>query len=64
LRQTAHTFKSVARNFGALHLGELNQQLEVKGKAGTLDGAAELVAQVEVEYEPVKAALRILLERE
>jgi hypothetical protein len=27
------------------------------GKAGKLEGAAELAAQVEAEYEPVKAAL-------
>ena len=30
------------------------------GKAGTLQGAADLVAQVEDEYPPVKAALEAI----
>jgi HPt (histidine-containing phosphotransfer) domain-containing protein len=57
LRRAAHTIKSSSNDFGATTLAELCQELETMGKAGTLDGAAELVAQVEHEYEQVRAAL-------
>jgi HPt (histidine-containing phosphotransfer) domain-containing protein len=57
LRQAAHPLKSSSRDFGALRLSELAKQLEEMGKAGTLDGAAALVDQVETEYPLVKAAL-------
>ena len=57
VRAAAHTLKSSGNDFGATRLAELCQQLEEMGKAGQLAGAAELAAQVEAEYEPVKAAL-------
>jgi CheY-like chemotaxis protein len=57
LRRAAHTIKSSSNDFGATTLAELCQELETMGKAGTLDGAAELVAQVEHECEQVSAAL-------
>jgi HPt (histidine-containing phosphotransfer) domain-containing protein len=57
VRAAAHTIKSSSNDFGATRLAELCQTLEDMGKAGALEGAAELVAQVETEYEQVKAAL-------
>jgi CheY-like chemotaxis protein len=57
LRQAAHPLKSSSRDFGASQLSELARQLEDMGKAGALDGAAILVAQVEDEYSWVKTAL-------
>jgi HPt (histidine-containing phosphotransfer) domain-containing protein len=57
LRRAAHTIKSSSHDFGATNLAELCQELENMGKADTLDGAAELVAQVEGEYEQVRVAL-------
>jgi HPt (histidine-containing phosphotransfer) domain-containing protein len=57
VRAAAHTLKSSGNDFGATRLAELCQQLEEMGKAGRLEGAAELAAQVEAEYEPVKIAL-------
>jgi HPt (histidine-containing phosphotransfer) domain-containing protein len=61
LRRAAHTLKSSARDFGAVRLSQLSRQLEVMGQEKTLTGAAELVAQAEAAYEPVKAALEELL---
>jgi PAS domain S-box-containing protein len=57
LRRGAHTLKSNARTFGAMKLAEVCQQLEAMAAAGTLDTAAELVGQIEAEYERVGAAL-------
>ena len=60
LRRSGHTLKSSSRDFGATRISILGQQLEAMGKDKELSGAAGLVAQVEVEYEPVKAALEKL----
>jgi HPt (histidine-containing phosphotransfer) domain-containing protein len=57
LRRAAHTIKSSSNDFGATTLAKLCQKLEAMSKAGTLDGAAELVAQVEDEYEQTRVAL-------
>jgi signal transduction histidine kinase/DNA-binding response OmpR family regulator len=61
LRRAAHTLKSSARDFGGMRLSQLSRQLEVMGQEKELTGAAELVAQAEAAYEPVKAALEELL---
>ena len=46
-----------ACHFGATRLAELCQRLEDMGKAGALDGAAELTAEALDEYRLVVAAL-------
>jgi HPt (histidine-containing phosphotransfer) domain-containing protein len=57
VRAAAHILKATGNDFGATRLADLCQQLEERGKAGRLEEAAELAAQVEAEYEQVKAAL-------
>jgi HPt (histidine-containing phosphotransfer) domain-containing protein len=57
LRLAAHSLKSNSADFGAMTLSNLCWELEGMGKAGTLDGAAKKVAQVEAEYERVKPAI-------
>jgi HPt (histidine-containing phosphotransfer) domain-containing protein len=57
IHTTAHSLKSESADFGAMTLSGLCKELEMMGKAGTLEGAADLVAQVEVEYKRVKEAL-------
>jgi PAS domain S-box-containing protein len=57
LERAAHTLKSNSATLGAMTLSALCQELEVMGRAGTLEGAAEKVAQVQAEYERVKAEL-------
>jgi len=51
----AHSLKSSARQFGALHLGDLCEVVESAGKAGTID--ADTVAAIPVEFERARAAL-------
>ncbi|MGI8551942.1 MAG: Hpt domain-containing protein, partial [Dehalococcoidia bacterium] len=57
VRRAAHTLKSNAANFGALHLSELCKELEAKGKAGDLEGAAEQIEQIRIEYTSARNAL-------
>jgi HPt (histidine-containing phosphotransfer) domain-containing protein len=59
LRRAGHSLKSSSRDFGALGLSALGKALEEIGKEDRLSGAAELVAQAESAYEP----LRVMLER-
>jgi CheY-like chemotaxis protein/nitrogen-specific signal transduction histidine kinase/HPt (histidine-containing phosphotransfer) domain-containing protein len=56
-RRAAHTMKSSARDFGAENLAELCRDLEDRGKAGQLEGVAELVVSVHDEYHKAEAAL-------
>ena len=57
LQRAAHTLKSSSASLGAMTLSALCKELEAMGRAGTLKGTAERVAQVEAEYERVKAVL-------
>ena len=59
VRAAAHTIKSSSNDFGAIRLAELCQELEDMGKAGALEGAAELAAMAEEEYGRVVVALEI-----
>ena len=60
IRRTAHSFKGSASNMGATHLASLCKQLEDLGVEGQTDGSKELLEQVVVEYDHVKAALENL----
>ncbi|MDX1416838.1 MAG: response regulator [Candidatus Promineifilaceae bacterium] len=57
VRLAAHTLKSGSADFGAVELQELCRELEAKGKSGDLDGAGELLAQIEHLVPQVRAAL-------
>jgi CheY-like chemotaxis protein len=57
VRRAAHTLKSNARVFGATALAELCQEVEETAKAGSVAGAADLLARIEGEYARVAAAL-------
>jgi len=57
LARESHALKSSAAQLGARTLSECCKQLETKGREGTLDGAAELVARLPGDFEAVKAAL-------
>ncbi len=57
LSTAAHTLKSSSRDFGATRIADWCQELEALGRAGTLAGVADLVTQVEAEYEGVRLAL-------
>jgi PAS domain S-box-containing protein len=57
VRRGAHTLKSNARVFGATRLAELCQAIEAMARAETLEGAAELLDQLDGEYARVERAL-------
>jgi HPt (histidine-containing phosphotransfer) domain-containing protein len=61
VRLAAHSLKSNAADFGAMHFSNLCKELEQLGKAGTVDDAIALVERVEVEYEKVRVALEALM---
>jgi HPt (histidine-containing phosphotransfer) domain-containing protein len=60
-RQAAHSIKSTSNSFGALEFGSQAKELEMMGRAGSLDGASPKVSALVVGYEPVRAALKGLL---
>jgi CheY-like chemotaxis protein len=57
LRRAAHTLKSSSATFGAMALAARAKDLEYRARDGCLDGAIELLTQIETGYEKAKAAL-------
>ncbi len=53
----AHSLKSNGADFGATAFSNLCRELEMMGKVGALDEAADLAAQIVSEYGKVEAAL-------
>jgi PAS domain S-box-containing protein len=60
LRRAAHTLKSNGATLGAEAFAELCRTLEQRAKTGELEGASELVDQIEAEYRPLEEALSAL----
>ena len=54
---TAHTLKGASSNIGAVNMTELSKRLEHLGRKETLEGAVELIDQLEVEFVEVKSEL-------
>jgi PAS domain S-box-containing protein len=63
VRRAAHTLKSNGATFGATSFSELSRQLEALARSGTLEGAGELIARIDVEYERVRIGLETVRER-
>ena len=53
----SHSVKSSSANMGALALADMCGELEIMGRAGVIEGAAEKVSRVESEYKRVCRAL-------
>ncbi len=60
VRLAAHTLKSNGADFGAMRFSELNKSVETLAREGTLEGATDLVEQIQAEYEQVKVALQVV----
>jgi HPt (histidine-containing phosphotransfer) domain-containing protein len=56
-RRVAHGLKSNGADMGATVFSSLCRALETLAKAGSLAGAADLLAEINAEYERVRAAL-------
>jgi HPt (histidine-containing phosphotransfer) domain-containing protein len=63
VRRAAHTLKSHGATFGATSFSQLSRQLESLARSGTLEGAAELLARMEAEFEPVRTTLEAVRKR-
>jgi CheY-like chemotaxis protein len=61
VERAAHTLKSSSATFGAIRLSALCRELEVMSRQGELDGAADKVRRIELEFERAKAALQSAL---
>ena len=61
LRIAAHSLKANSAQFGAQKLAELCHTLENMGKDNHLDGAADLLAEVGLQYQEVASALANIL---
>jgi signal transduction histidine kinase/DNA-binding response OmpR family regulator/HPt (histidine-containing phosphotransfer) domain-containing protein len=57
VRLAAHSLKSNGADFGARAFADLCRRLEALGKAGTLEGAGDLLQEIEAEYARVRGAL-------
>lgn len=57
----AHTLKGSCGNFGAETMQARCRDLEMLGRGGQLDGASELIDQIELEYGRVHDALSVYL---
>jgi len=57
VRRVAHSLKSNGADFGATAFSNLCKELEMIGKSGEVDSAADLSGQVVAEYERVELAL-------
>jgi HPt (histidine-containing phosphotransfer) domain-containing protein len=57
LELAAHSLKSSSSYIGAMKLSAISKELEFMGRSGVLTGASENAAQIEAEFERVKAAI-------
>jgi len=64
VRRVAHSLKSSSANIGAARLATLCRELEQLGRAGSVDGAAPLLYDMEREFVSVRQSLHVLLEKE
>jgi two-component system sensor histidine kinase/response regulator len=57
LKSAAHNLKGSCQNLGACVMAALSAELEMLGRHETIEGAAELIALLEHEYQRVCLAL-------
>jgi signal transduction histidine kinase/CheY-like chemotaxis protein len=61
LRRAAHTLKSTSASFGAWRVVAACQELETLGKSGSVQGAAEIIASIQVYQRQASQALREMI---
>jgi two-component system, sensor histidine kinase and response regulator len=62
--QSAHSLKSSSAMVGAMKIAELCKEMEIKGRINSLENVAELLSQLETEYDFVQKALKLELNTE
>jgi len=63
LAAAAHTLKGSASNLGARHLASLCVTLEKEGKNGGFEEAANILREVETEFQEVEKTLLVEMEK-
>lgn len=58
VRRAAHSLKGTSASFGAMTLSEMCKQVEYAARDGNLDGLADSLARIEIEYGHAAQALR------
>lgn len=61
LRREAHSLKGSSGNLGAQQMASLSKIVEDKGRAEEFDGVADIVVQIEQEYQEVSSVLKGML---
>ena len=64
MRTLAHRLKSSSANVGADQLTQLCSAMEQLGRAGSTDGAADILASMEQQFDAVRHALGAILNKE
>lgn len=57
LEVAAHSLKSSSSYIGAMKLSAISKELEFMGRSGAIEGSVEKAAQIEAEFDRVKAAI-------
>lgn len=63
LVRPAHTLKGSSASLGARGVESFSRAIEERGRAGTVDGVAELLAELDVAYDELLATLSDARER-
>ncbi len=63
LHRAAHTLKSSSASLGAMTLSKFCKELEAMGRADKVEDATQIASSLEAEYERVKLALQLELQR-
>jgi two-component system, sensor histidine kinase and response regulator len=64
LRKAAHSLKSSSANVGAELLAQMCKDMEQLGRNGSTEGAADMLAGMEREFQAVRQSLNTILEKE
>ena len=64
MRKVAHSLKSGSANIGADGLAMLCKEMEILGRAGSLDGAAAMLQHMQQQFLAVRASLDAILVKE
>jgi CheY-like chemotaxis protein/HPt (histidine-containing phosphotransfer) domain-containing protein len=63
LIETAHSLKSSSANLGASRLSAVCKELELRGKTGSTEDLASLVARIDAEFDSARFGLQMELEQ-
>jgi len=64
MQEAAHSLKSSSGNVGAMNLVALCKELEQMGRENSLQSASEVLTRIEAEYEAVRKALTMEVQRD